>query len=532
MKTQTKPAKPSKQRARRFAFISLPLLALALSAHAQDGMVPARSPSQSPYGVLGMTQVTSSEAMGQGIMNLNLRAKFHEQGDAVPGVAANTQITAVSGGAALGVNSYMDVFVGMNIYNFNGDAGSNSGFGSVTLGAKGTLPAAKGAPLRMGLQMAGIWGTGNNQFNTYRVDGYNYLESRSDKHSDLLVRVTQSLLMTNEDNGGTGFNLHFNEGVIASFESGKGVAVVAGAGVEIIPISQFILGLEGNFRSLLSDVSMSDPLWVTPSVTWRTPKRVNVNLGVDVSLSSERDAPEPAALAPWRLFGGISGSIDTQRSKKEAGAVKAREAREAAARARRDSVENVSLHRQAASSSAREKATADSLAALKNRSKQDSAAMAAKARQDSLALADAATKLALEKSKRSDAEKQLLSTGLLLMDAVYFETGKTDISINSKPYLNIIAKMLVKYPKLQIQVSGHTDNVGGADYNMGLSQGRAEAVRVYMVSVAPELGNHLTAKGYGMTSPKATNSTAAGRTMNRRTELQVLNKDALREYNQ
>jgi OOP family OmpA-OmpF porin len=91
--------------------------------------------------------------------------------------------------------------------------------------------------------------------------------------------------------------------------------------------------------------------------------------------------------------------------------------------------------------------------------------------------------------------------------------------------------MLVKYPKLQIQVAGHTDNVGSAAFNMNLSQGRAEAVRVYMISVAPELGNHLTAKGYGLTLPKATNATAEGRTMNRRTELQVLNKDALQEYN-
>src|SRR5690606_25172103 len=112
-----------------------------------------------------------------------------------------------------------------------------------------------------------------------------YVESRSDKHSDLIVRATQSLLMTDKSNGDVGFNVHFNEGVISSFESGKGVAFIAGAGVEIIPISQLILGLEGNFRTLLSDISLSDPLWVTPSVTWRSPKFVNVNLGVDVSVS-------------------------------------------------------------------------------------------------------------------------------------------------------------------------------------------------------------------------------------------------------
>jgi outer membrane protein OmpA-like peptidoglycan-associated protein len=175
------------------------------------------------------------------------------------------------------------------------------------------------------------------------------------------------------------------------------------------------------------------------------------------------------------------------------------------------------------SAMAANKARQDSIT-LANKSMQDSAALANKAEQDSVALATSQGNL-------SDAEKQLLSTGMLLLDACYFETGKTDISINSKPYLNIIAKMLLKYPKLQIEVSGYTDNVGGANYNMNLSQGRAAAVESYMVMVAPALSGNLTAKGYGLNDPKADNSTADGRKMNRRTELQVTNKDALKQYN-
>jgi outer membrane protein OmpA-like peptidoglycan-associated protein len=168
---------------------------------------------------------------------------------------------------------------------------------------------------------------------------------------------------------------------------------------------------------------------------------------------------------------------------------------------------------------------------MANKAAQDSAQMAGKATQDSLALLDSQRKLAEEKSKRSEAEKQLLSTGMLLMDAVYFETNKTDISINSKPYLNIIAKMLTKYPKLQIEVSGHTDAMGSDTHNMMLSQGRAQAVGAYMESAASELRGMLTAKGYGETQPKSDNATAAGRKLNRRTELQVLNKEVLKEYN-
>jgi outer membrane protein OmpA-like peptidoglycan-associated protein len=134
-------------------------------------------------------------------------------------------------------------------------------------------------------------------------------------------------------------------------------------------------------------------------------------------------------------------------------------------------------------------------------------------------------------SKRSDVEKQLLSTGLLILDAVYFESGKTEISINSKPYLNIIGKMLLKYPKLLLEIGGHTDNIGGHDSNKRLSLSRAESVRQYLVLVAPDLASRLTANGYGSDVPKADNRTAAGRKQNRRVELQVMNKDVLREYN-
>jgi outer membrane protein OmpA-like peptidoglycan-associated protein len=156
--------------------------------------------------------------------------------------------------------------------------------------------------------------------------------------------------------------------------------------------------------------------------------------------------------------------------------------------------------------------------------------LAKKATADSLALIEAAKNLAEEKAKRSDAEKQLLSTGELLLDAVYFKTDQTVISINSKPYLNIIGKMLLKYPKLQIEVAGHTDNIGDKDYNITLSQGRAEAVRDYLTEIAPALSGKLNSHGYGMSMPKADNNTKEGRLSNRRVELHVINMDALQQY--
>ena len=165
-----------------------------------------------------------------------------------------------------------------------------------------------------------------------------------------------------------------------------------------------------------------------------------------------------------------------------------------------------------------ERKRADSLAALK-------------AQQDSIALAETRRKLEIERSKRTDAEKQLLSTGLLLLDAVYFESGRTEISINSRPSLNIIAKMLLKYPKLQLEVAGHTDNIGSFGSNMRLSQARAQSVVSYLLRVAPELSSRIIARGYGETQPREDNKTANGRKINRRVEIQVLNKEVLQEYN-
>jgi len=150
---------------------------------------------------------------------------------------------------------------------------------------------------------------------------------------------------------------------------------------------------------------------------------------------------------------------------------------------------------------------------------------------DSAALAEANKRLKEEKAKRSEAEQMLLSTGMIVLDAVYFESGKTTISRNSEPYLRVIAKMLAKYPKLRLEIGGHTDNTGNLQTNINLSQRRAEAVFMFMHSVEPSLAQMLSARGYGPTEPKADNNTAAGREANRRVELKVLNPEVLKEYN-
>ncbi len=511
-------------------------------------MSPVMEPTTTPFGTVGMSNVISAEPLGDGRLGMQLRGNFYQQSRVYAGTPGkDAQITTLNFGAALGLNPYLDGFVSASAYNIRGGGVSGSGAGSSVLGAQGTLPLPEDVPIRLGLQVASLFGTAGSQINTTPrttgdagADGYNYFETR--KYTDLMARVVESFVFTGDD---MGVKIHLNEGIVSSFQPDKGLLLLTGAGVQFIVMPPLVLGVEVNDRTFLDKPAVTDPLWITPSVTFRTPAHMNIELGADVSMSKDR-SNGTRALEPWRAFAGISLSYDTETGKKLRNAEKERE----------NLQEKIALAEQAK----RAEMAKDSLAAAKDSLAQLSAAdkarqqaiadsIAAKARQDSLNLASNlasaqsnlaasqssldATQRALqeERSKRSEAEKQLLSTGLLLLDAVYFNTGKTDISINSKPYLNIIAKMLTKYPKLQIEVAGHTDNVGGFDYNMNLSQGRAGSVEAYMQMVEPSLNGRLTAKGYGYTRPKASNASEAGRKFNRRTELEVMNKEVLKEYN-
>jgi len=316
-------------------------------------------------------------------------------------------------------------------------------------------------------------------------------------------------------------------------EQHKDNVLTLGGGIQWNVYPPLTIGLEGNSRTFITDIRFkTDPLWITPSLQLRTPYSFNFFAASDFSLSKDRISDRERALEPFRLLCGISFSFDLLSSKKKADAEKKRlEAAE------KSSMQQKNDHLQRIADSLAQKTKDDSLEMEKQKVARDlerkraDSLSALKAQQDSIALAEARRKLEIERSKRSDAEKQLLSTGLLLLDAVYFETGKTEISINSRPYLNIIGKMLLKYPKLQLEVQGHTDNIGKYDSNMRLSQARAESVRMYLSQVAPDLASRLIARGYGPTLPKEDNKTANGRKINRRVEILVLNKEVLKEYN-
>jgi hypothetical protein len=76
------------------------------------------------------------------------------------------------------------------------------------------------------------------------------------------------------------------------------------------------------------------------------------------------------------------------------------------------------------------------------------------------------------------------------------------------------------YPDLHVQVEGHTDNVGGVEYNQQLSEKRAAAVREFLVQQGVK-STDIQSRGFGMDQPVATNATATGRQLNRRVDLVV-----------
>lgn len=101
---------------------------------------------------------------------------------------------------------------------------------------------------------------------------------------------------------------------------------------------------------------------------------------------------------------------------------------------------------------------------------------------------------------------------------INFDTGKSTITPDSAETLDAAARALKEAADLNVEVGGHTDNVGAPDANLKLSQDRAQAVVAALVERGVKAGR-LTAKGYGQTSPVADNRTEDGRAKNRRVEL-------------
>jgi len=111
--------------------------------------------------------------------------------------------------------------------------------------------------------------------------------------------------------------------------------------------------------------------------------------------------------------------------------------------------------------------------------------------------------------------------GLIVnMSDVLFDFNKYTLRPAAREKLAKISGIVLSHPGLRLEVDGYTDSIGGDDYNMKLSENRADGVRSYLIGegIAPD---DISSKGFGKDDPVASNDTAAGRQKNRRVEMVV-----------
>jgi outer membrane protein OmpA-like peptidoglycan-associated protein len=121
--------------------------------------------------------------------------------------------------------------------------------------------------------------------------------------------------------------------------------------------------------------------------------------------------------------------------------------------------------------------------------------------------------------RAAEMAKSISETGRVALYGIYFDTNQTVIKPASEAVLAEIAKLLGGQPELQLQIVGHTDDVGTPEFNRDLSARRAQAVVQALVSRHRIEPSRLLASGAGLTQPVATNKTEEGRAKNRRVEL-------------
>jgi len=109
----------------------------------------------------------------------------------------------------------------------------------------------------------------------------------------------------------------------------------------------------------------------------------------------------------------------------------------------------------------------------------------------------------------------------IVLEGVTFLSGSAELTGPAKAILDTVAGSLAAHPKLKLEVAGHTDAQGPAEFNLYLSQQRAESVRDYLVGKGLDEEN-LSARGYGEAEPVTDNASVAGRAKNRRVELNRL----------
>ena len=132
---------------------------------------------------------------------------------------------------------------------------------------------------------------------------------------------------------------------------------------------------------------------------------------------------------------------------------------------------------------------------------------------------DSMERLVVNVALKPDAEEK--PQNIIILDKLYFEYKSAVLMKESYPQLNRLARLMLENPAWEVEVGGHTDNIGSPNYNYKLSGDRAKAVVTYLFSKGVPL-KRLWWKGYGADKPISNNSTERGRAKNRRVEFRIM----------
>ena len=168
--------------------------------------------------------------------------------------------------------------------------------------------------------------------------------------------------------------------------------------------------------------------------------------------------------------------------------------------------------------------TEEELAAIKAQEEAEKAKLEAEAKEAEEKAKHEAEAKAQEEVQKAKLEAEALERKIkVIIDSehINFEVNKDKLTIQSISTIEQIADILNKHPNINVEISGHTDNTGNADYNLLLSQKRVDSVKEKLIEL--QIDSHrLTAVGYGANQPLVSNDTKENRHINRRVEFKVI----------
>jgi outer membrane protein OmpA-like peptidoglycan-associated protein len=260
--------------------------------------------------------------------------------------------------------------------------------------------------------------------------------------------------------------------------------------------------------------------------------RVQTNLknADDMDANKHRDVKMEITMAREAVQASEDARISTIRKKeaeRQQAEVDARKAAELQSQqAQLEAQRSQMAAQQSALDAERSKAAADREAAERARAEAQAQEANAAASRANLAAVQAQESVVRMREKLRAQLNAVLATeetdrGLVVtLGDVLFDSGKSNLKQNAQISLAKVSAILQQYPDLKLQIEGFTDSVGSDDFNLKLSQSRADSTEAFLVNngVSPTA---VTATGFGKSHPVADNTTAAGKAQNRRVEMVV-----------